>query len=83
MDIDVIDRMIFIELTHHTTKKPVYIKINQIAAIFEVENSSYDHATRIILIGDDDYFDVDESYETVKNIIDEITSVKGVIKNVN
>lgn len=61
--------MYFIELTHHYTKKKVSIIVSTIKAVFEAEISSYDHATRITLIGDDDYFDVDESYETVMEMI--------------
>lgn len=73
---DIIDKMDFIELTLHTTKKKVSISISKIEAIFEV-----DDITRIAV--SEGCFDVDESYETVKNMIDEITSVKGVIKNDN
>ncbi len=56
--------MAFIELTNHGNKKKIAVNIHQIAAIFEVENSTYSYVTRIIL-SCNDFFDVDESYEKV------------------
>ena len=65
--------MDFIELTHSGNKKKISIRISKIEAIFEVEHSKYtypthDYATRIIL-SCNEYFDVDESYETVMEMV--------------
>ena len=69
--------MVFIELTHHYTKKKISIVASKIVAVFEA-NLSYDNATRIS-VDDSDYFDVDESYETVMEMIHkvEISNILG------